>query len=90
MECGMRPSRIKTFLTPQSSASMQLSTLGIMPPFMMPRRKSSTASFMSATGIRLAGSAGSSMMPAISVMEMRHSAPMAPEMCAAMVSALML
>ena len=45
---------------------------------------------MSATWTRESLSSGSSMIPGTSVMEIRHSAPIAPEICAAMVSALML
>ena len=43
---GTRPSMITTFFTPRLMASMQHSTLGIMPPAMMPWANSSFASSM--------------------------------------------
>ena len=49
--CGVLPLRMTTPSTPFSSASRQVSTLGIMPPEMVPSAMSARASFMVSSGM---------------------------------------
>ena len=88
--CGIRPSMMNTLCTPHLTAFMQHSTLGIMPPLIMPCSISSGAWLIVILGISVAGSSLSFRMPQISVIEMRLAAPSSPAIFAAAVSALML
>ena len=90
MEWGTRPSMMIALSTPQWMASMQHSTLGIMPPAITSCSNSSTASRMVRRGISVVGSFLSRITPAISVIMIRRCAPSAPAIQAAAVSPLML
>src|SRR5690606_14145242 len=84
---GVLPLRMTTPSTPLSSASRQVSTLGIMPPEMVPSAISALASRTVSSGISLPSL---SSTPGTSVRNKRRLAPSEPAMAPAKVSALIL
>src|SRR5690606_27499965 len=86
-ECGVLPLRMTTPSTPRSMASMQVSTLGIMPPEIVPSAISARASATVSSSISFLSL---SRTPGTSVRKRRREALSAPAMAPAKVSALML
>ena len=82
-----RPSMMRTWLTPPARASSPHSTLGIMPPFIVPPSIQARA-----CGVETLGDSSLSLprMPSTSVSSMSLAAPSARAMCEAARSALML
>ena len=85
--CWMRPSRMTAARTPRSTASMQVSTLGIIPPEIVPSAIRARASVVVSRSIKLPLR---SMTPGTSVSSSMRSACRAPATAPATVSALML
>ena len=84
---GTRPSRMVAASTPEFTASMQFSTLGIMPPEMVPSAIKARAC---STVISPISWPSLSSTPGTSVRNSSRLARMAPAMAPAEVSALML
>ena len=78
------------FFTPRRTASVQHSTLGIMPPEMQPLSTSRSTSARVTREMRVSESSRFCRRPGTSVMQIMVSAPSAAAMRAAAVSALML
>ena len=85
--CGVLPLRMTTPSTPRSIASMQVSTLGIMPPEIVPSAISALACGTDSSSISFLSL---SSTPGTSVRNSRRVALSAPAMAPAKVSALML
>ena len=85
--CGTRPSRITAASTPAPTAATQVSTLGIIPPEIVPSAYNA-AIFAGSRSVSNVLSLSST--PATSVSRKNRAAPSAPAIAPAIVSALML